>query len=322
MLAGMLRALPILTVQLAAGPDHLVVRGNEIEFAATVHARAFDGTWSMPGYHAIVAKGGRSAHAALLEADVSDTEVLDALEELGAKPGNNVPMEAWEKRRDRASRAPDTVMEGPSVEVLLRLPGRDGLVPLADVLRDPGGRGLDLRFGGNRANIPKWRSGCIVCLYSCPGAKVGNARYTVRDYVEGATRFTARDGALPPDGTRIGVVLRLLPASRRSAYCPAVDPPAGSTSGYLAFRDPVTGKLRQPTVEEAAAFAARRARAAPERTPVFEIVIHPNGMRSVDLNGAFDAATVAVRNPDGTVTLGCAPAAAGMRPAAEPDALK
>lgn len=58
-------------------------------------------------------------------------------------------------------------------------------------------------------NIPRWKSGCVVCLYSCPGSKVGNARYTVRDYEKGTTRFRVRPGVLPEDGGRVGVVLRL-----------------------------------------------------------------------------------------------------------------
>lgn len=78
----------------------------------------------------------------------------------------------------------------------------------------------------------------------------------------------------------------------------------------MAFRDPVTGKLRQPTAEEAAALAARQKLLTPERALVFEIVTHPDGMKSVDLQGAFVAATVAVRNPDGTVTIRCGSAAA------------
>src|SRR6266542_1981965 len=182
---------------------------DEIEFAATVHAKAFEGGWFMPGYHAIVWKGGHAARAALLVADVSDTQVLDALEALGAKPGNNVTMDAWEERRNPKNPAPDTVIAGPAVEILLRLPGHSEPVPLAAVLEDPAGRGLAMRFGGHRANIPKWKSGCLVCLYSCPGSKVGNARYTVRDYVRDTTRFRVKKGALPPDGTRIRVIFRL-----------------------------------------------------------------------------------------------------------------
>ena len=78
-----------------------------------------------------------------------------------------------------------------------------------------------MRFGGHRANIPKWKSGCVVCLYSCPGSKVGNARYTVRDYARNATRFRAREGALPPDGTKVRVVFRL--AAEKSSSRPARD---------------------------------------------------------------------------------------------------
>jgi hypothetical protein len=193
-----------------------VRRPAEVEFTATVHARAFDGGWIMPGYHAVVSKKGRMSHAALLAADVTDTEILDALEALGGKTGGNLPMEAWDERDNPRNPAPDRVIGGAPVEVLLRLPGQRALVPLAEALEDPGGRGLDLRLAGNRANIPKWKSGCVVCLYSCPGSKIGNARYTLRDWTRKVTRFRARPGALPPDGTRVGVVLRLTSARKGS----------------------------------------------------------------------------------------------------------
>lgn len=187
-----------------------VRRPNEVEFTAAVNAKPFDEGWLMPGYHAIVWKGGRAAHHALFQADVTDRQVLEALLSLGAKPGNNLSMEAWDERRNPHHRAPDTVIAGPPVAILLRLPGRKNLLPLASVLDDSAGRGLEMRFGGNEKNIPEWKSGCIVCLYSCPGSKVGNARYTVRDYARDVTRFRVRKGALPEDGTRIGVVFRMI----------------------------------------------------------------------------------------------------------------
>ncbi len=197
-------------------PGRVVLRRpNEIEFTASVNSKPFDKGWLMPGYHAIVWRDGRAAHHSLLKADVTDVQVLEALESLGAKPGNNLTMDAWEERKNPKNPAPDTVIAGPPVEILLRLPGHKELTPLADVLEDPAGRGLQMRFGGNRANIPKWKSGCVVCLYSCPGSKVGNARYTVRDYANDVTRFRVKPGILPKDGTPIGVVFRLLsPASR------------------------------------------------------------------------------------------------------------
>ena len=192
-------------------PGRVVVRRppREIEFTAIVNAKAFNDGRVMPGYHALVWKGGRMAHAALLQADVTDRQVLEALEGLGAKPGDNLPMAAWEERKNPKDPASDTVVAGPAVEVLLRLPGREGLLPLSSALEDSAGRGLEMRFGGNGANIPVWKSGCIVCLYSCPGSKVGNARYTVRDYAKDTTRFRVKPGVLPPDRTRVGVILRL-----------------------------------------------------------------------------------------------------------------
>jgi hypothetical protein len=189
----------------------LIVRApNEVEFTAVVNAKAFDSGWVMPGYHAIVWKDGRMAHAALLQADMSDAQILDALTKLGGRPGNNLPMEVWEERKNPKDPAADTVIAGPAVQVFLRLPSQPDLIPLASVLEDSAGRGLDMRLGGNAANIPKWKSGCIVCLYSCPGSKVGNALYTVRDYTKEVTRFRPKPGTLPPDGTHVGVVLRLV----------------------------------------------------------------------------------------------------------------
>ncbi|HZF09103.1 MAG TPA: YdjY domain-containing protein [Thermoanaerobaculia bacterium] len=221
---ALLCAAALLAVVACAGgdsPPAQVVRlsADTIEFPATVDASAFNRPLGMPGYHAIVWRGGKAAGAALFRADVTDVQVLDALEALGAQPGNRLGMDSWDARRDPKNPAPDQVIAGPPVEVLVRLPGPAGaagstgeprLVPLAQLLDDPGGRGLDLRLGGHRANIPQWHSGCIVCLYSCPGSKLGNARYTVRDYVHEITRFRAKPDLLPPDGTPVAIRIRLL----------------------------------------------------------------------------------------------------------------
>lgn len=198
----------------AAAPPRLRLLADGIEVPATVHAAAFERRLGgLPGYHLIVWGEGRSAPAALFTTEVSDTEVLDALEKLGAEPGNALGMNTWEKRKDPSSAAPDRVIEGPAVEVLVRVPGREQPLGLGEILDDPGSRGFEMRLGGHRANIHHWHSGCLVCLYSCPGSKVGNARYTVRDYVRGTTAFRVRPGVLPADGTEVLVVLRLVPAA-------------------------------------------------------------------------------------------------------------
>lgn len=184
---------------------------DTIAFPAEVTAGRFERRLlGMPRYHLVVWDGGGASRAALFQAAVSDLQVLDALEALGGRPGDALGMDTWEKRRDEASPAPARVIEGPAVEVRVRVPGRREPLTLSQILLDPGSRGFDMRLGGHRANIPKWHSGCIVCLFSCPGSKVGNARYTVRDYVESATRFEVRPGVLPEDGTEVIVSIRLL----------------------------------------------------------------------------------------------------------------
>ena len=197
----------------AGGAERSAIRvsGQQIEFPAVVARAAFEREIlgrGMPGYHLIVWKDGRAAGAALFRAEVTDTEVLDALERLGARPGNALGMETWEARRDPSSKAPDQIIAGPPIEILVRVPGRRQPLTLEQILEDPGGRGFDMRFGGHRENIPKWKSGCIVCLYSCPGSKIGNARYTVRDYEKETTRFRVRAGVLPPDGQRVSIIFR------------------------------------------------------------------------------------------------------------------
>jgi hypothetical protein len=197
----------------AAPPGPLRAAAREVEFPATVSRRAFEREllgMGMPGYHLIVWKDGGAAMAALFRAEVTDVQVLDALERLGARPGDALGMATWDERKNPSSKAPDRVIEGPPVEVLVRVPGRAAPLTLPEILEDPGGRGFDMRFGGHRANIPKWKSGCVVCLYSCPGSKVGNARYTVRDWVKETTRFRVRkDAPLPADGGRVSVIFRL-----------------------------------------------------------------------------------------------------------------
>jgi hypothetical protein len=185
---------------------------NAIEFSAVVSQEGFEANKHMPGYHFITWEGGRAANHTLFRTPVTDVQVIDALESLGARPGNALSIDTWDERENEASSAPDKIIEGPEVEIVIRIPGKSEPLRMVDILEDPGGKGFDMRFGGHRANIPEWKSGCVVCLYSCPGSKVGNASYTVRDFVKGTTRFRLRPGVLPEDGTEVTIVFRLVGA--------------------------------------------------------------------------------------------------------------
>lgn len=206
--------LAVVAIACAGAPppadDVVVLRESRaIQFPAVVTAGDFTGAGDMSGYHFLVWEGGRAAHQSLLKARVTDVQVLDALDELGAEPGNGLDIDTWDARHDPDATAPDRTIVGPPVGIEVLVPGRDEPLRLEDILEDPGGRGFAMRYGGHRDNIPEWHSGCVVCLFSCPGSKVGNAAYTVRDFVHEATSFRLRPGVLPPDGTEVTVRLIL-----------------------------------------------------------------------------------------------------------------
>jgi hypothetical protein len=183
---------------------------REVRLFATYQPDRFSGFFKfVPNYHLLVWDDGRAAGEALFSTPVADTALLAGLERLGAIAGNNLTMAAWDKRHDAKHSAPRTRIEGTPVEILAWWKGLAAPRPLDQLIEDSGGRGFDFRFGGNRDLIHHWHSGCLVCLYSCPGSKVGNAAYTVRDYVTGATKFSPRKDSLPKAGGEVVIILRV-----------------------------------------------------------------------------------------------------------------
>ncbi len=184
---------------------------HEVRIFARYQPEKFTGLLRfVPNYHLLVWDNGRAAREALFETPVPDIALIASLEQLGAVAGNNLTMEAWDKRKDAKHPAPQTKIAGAPVEISVWWKNLAAPKPLSELLNDPGGRGLDFRFGGNKDLIKQWHSGCLVCLYSCPGSKVGNAAYTVRDYSTGATKFTPRAERLPPAESDVALIFRLL----------------------------------------------------------------------------------------------------------------
>jgi hypothetical protein len=183
---------------------------HEVRVLAVYHPGKFSGFLRfVPNYHLLVWDDGSAARESLFSTPVPDTTLIAALESVGAAAGNNLTMDAWDKRKDPEHPAPQTRIAGTPVEIWVWWQGLSTPKPLAELLDDPGGRGFDFRFGGNRDLIHHWHSGCLVCLYSCPGSKVGNAAYTVRDYATGATKFLPRKERLPKSGSEVAIIFRV-----------------------------------------------------------------------------------------------------------------
>ena len=67
---------------------------------------------------------------------------------------------------------------------------------------------LDFRYGGNERFQKDFHSGCIVCLYSCPGGAIGNHAHPIRDYVRDGVVYTSLPQRLPPSGTKVTIILK------------------------------------------------------------------------------------------------------------------
>lgn len=179
--------------------------------AGTIHPGTYrDQPGRYHGHHAITWAGGSQSHKALIQSMVPDRAVAEALAGLGLADGGGIPAEAWGSLGDPAAPEPDTTAQGAPLQVDVRWQGSGAWRSLASLLRDGGAPAtLDLRFADNRQWIDRYGSGCVVCLASCPGSKIANAGYTMRQNASGAMEFGPADG-LPEDGT--SVEIRVQPA--------------------------------------------------------------------------------------------------------------
>jgi hypothetical protein len=181
---------------------------REVRIPATVQPSAMSRAFGVKGHHAIVWRGGRAWPWALFVTEASDHDVRAALDSLGAKRGENLTEDSWNAREDPANHEPDKRVEGTPIDVFIEWNGRR--VPLAELLAEKGKRApaLDFRYGGNERFQKDFKSGCIVCLYSCPGGAVGNHAHPIRDWVRDGPVYKSNPDKLPKKGTSVTVILK------------------------------------------------------------------------------------------------------------------
>jgi hypothetical protein len=100
-------------------------------------------------------------------------------------------------------------VEGDPVLASIWWEGLKDPLPLPALLHNPSDKAVDLRFGGHKSLIPVWKSGCIICMQSCPGAKISNRSRTFRDYVNGKAMFAVNEAVVPKGKRKAVVILRL-----------------------------------------------------------------------------------------------------------------
>ena len=200
----------VLAALLAAPPAVVVDRAQrEVRFKATVQPDAMDRMFGVKGHHAIVWKGGKSHRWALFVSDASDHDVRVALDSVGARRGENLTPASWNARDDEKNPEPDKRVEGSRIAVYVEWKNRR--TPLGRLITEKHrvAPALDFRYGGNERHQKEFGSGCIVCLYSCPGGAVGNHAHPIRDYVRDGVVYASIPERLPPEGSKVTIVLKV-----------------------------------------------------------------------------------------------------------------
>ena len=141
----------------------------------------------------VVFQGGKLKDKAILQAFCTPQEFHDALLQIGARPGNNLTL-----------RNSGEVIGGDELLVSVTWPGLSRPLGLADILEDSSGKGLRVRFGGNRQRAVEEQTGCITCLESCPIGITSNAAYpaisSFKRMISPNSQFKGKAEKLPRQG--------------------------------------------------------------------------------------------------------------------------
>lgn len=138
----------------------------------------------------IVFKDGKLAGKAIFSAYAAPLDFHDALIKIGARPGNNLSVH----RNGQ-------YVGGDRLAVSATWPGLNRELTLQEIFSDRTGHGFDIRFGGNRGAALEAKTGCILCLESCPIAITSNAAYpsigTFKRLFSPNSLFKGRPDTLP-----------------------------------------------------------------------------------------------------------------------------
>ena len=82
-------------------------------------------------------------------------------------------------------------------------------IPFAEIIKSDDVRPMDIRFGGNFEAAKENRTGCILCLDSCPIAITSDAAYATAELDSKKIDKFIREDVLPKDGEKVSVIFRI-----------------------------------------------------------------------------------------------------------------
>ncbi|MBZ9634739.1 YdjY domain-containing protein [Clostridium sp. FP1] len=177
------------------GEQVLVVNKEkkEVKILAEVNGKYFTESTR----HGVVFKDGSNGEKSLLRGLANQVDFYNAVESLGAKPGNNVKM---------ADMTKGVKVQGSKLNVFVTWEGLGKEIPFNDIISSSDQRPMDIRFGGNIENAKTMNTGCILCLDSCAVGITSNASYETG--ASKTVKFYGEKDVLPKDGTKVTVIFR------------------------------------------------------------------------------------------------------------------
>lgn len=152
-------------------------------------------------HHGIVFEGGKYGDRAVLIGLSDEREVYQALIDIGAVAGNNLKLEEYTKVSKN--------VDGQQLDVFVTWDGLGKEIPFAEIIKSDDVRDMDIRFGGNFEAAKENRTGCILCLDSCPIAITSDAAYATAELdSKKIDKFIIED-VLPKDGEKVSVIFRI-----------------------------------------------------------------------------------------------------------------
>lgn len=151
--------------------------------------------------HCVVFNDGKMASHSMFVTGCTPEKFHEALVKVGGTPWNTTDKELKDGE----------YTDGQKVNVTLTWKGQEEPVELGDILVTNGGKhpDTDIRFSGNKENIDKAGSGCILCLNSCWAGITSNASYAFNDIDSGKVKMKLDKDNAPDDNQKVKITFTL-----------------------------------------------------------------------------------------------------------------
>lgn len=147
--------------------------------------------------HLVIYSDGKLSDMPIFQTLVSPTDFHKALEDIGAKPGDNMT----------ADNAAKTLSEGTPLNVKIYWEGNEDGTDLNDFLKDSNGKKIDIKFSGNLKNSQDFNTGCVTCLDSCFVGITSNGTYPLGAIEETKeVEFKVNQDNHPEDKQKVAIV--------------------------------------------------------------------------------------------------------------------